>query len=103
MTSAGSVVGTGRLLAVGVSHKTAPIEDREKAALNDRLARPVLRALGDHPAGNEAVALSTCNRTELYAVVNDPGGGEAALRSTLLEQARIDSRRLDCALYTLHE
>jgi glutamyl-tRNA reductase len=80
MTIAGSVAGTGRLLAVGLSHKTAPIEDREKAALDDRLARPVLRALGDHPAVSEAVALSTCNRTELYAVVQDPGAGETALR-----------------------
>jgi glutamyl-tRNA reductase len=103
MTIGGSVAGTGRLLAVGLSHKTAPIEDREKAALNDRLVRPVLRALGDQPAVSEAVALSTCNRTELYAAVKDPGAGEAALRSALLEHARIDIRRLECALYTLHE
>jgi glutamyl-tRNA reductase len=103
MTIAGSVAGTGRLLAVGLSHKTAPIEDREKAALNDRLARPVLRALGDHPAVSEAVALSTCNRTELYAVVQDPGAGETALRGALREHTSIDTRRLECALYTLHE
>jgi glutamyl-tRNA reductase len=103
MTSAGSVVGTGRLLAVGLSHKTAPIEDREKAALDDRLARPVLRALGGHPAVGEAVVLSTCNRTELYAVVQDPGAGETALRGALREHTRIDTGRLECALYTLHE
>ena len=103
MTSAGSVVGTGRLLAVGLSHKTAPIEDREKAALNDRLARPVLRALGDRPAVSEAAVLSTCNRTELYAVVQDPGAGETALKRALHEHTRIDTDRLECALYTLHE
>ena len=103
MTIAGSVAGTGRLLAVGLSHKTAPIEDREKAALDDRLARPVLRALGDHPAVSEAVVLSTCNRTELYAVVQDPGAGETALRGALREHTRIDTGRLECALYTLHE
>jgi glutamyl-tRNA reductase len=103
MTIGGSVAGTSRLLAVGLSHKTAPIEDREKAALDDRLARPVLRTLGDHPAVSEAVALSTCNRTELYAAVKDAGAGEAALRSALLEHARIDGRRLECSLYTFHE
>ena len=103
MTIGGSVAGSSRLLAVGLSHKTAPIEDREKAALDDRLARPVLRALGDHQAVSEAVVLSTCNRTELYAAVEDPGAGETALRSALLEQARIDGRELECALYTLHE
>ena len=74
---------SARLLAVGVSHKTAAIEDRERAALNDRLAREVLRALGRQDAVSEAVVLSTCNRTELYAVVQDPGAGEAALRSAL--------------------
>jgi len=94
---------SARLLAVGVSHKTAAIEDRERAALNDRLAREVLRALGRQDAVSEAVVLSTCNRTELYAVVQDPGAGEAALRSALLEHARLDGPRLECALYTLHE
>jgi glutamyl-tRNA reductase len=87
-----------RLLAVGVSHKTAAIEDRERTALDDRHAREVLRALSREPAVSEAVALSTCNRTELYAVVQDPGAGEAALRRPLLER-----RGLECALYTLHE
>jgi glutamyl-tRNA reductase len=103
MTVGERAAGTGRLLVVGLSHKTAPIEDREKATFDDRLARPVLRALGDHPAVSEAVALSTCNRTELYATVKDPGAGEAALKSALLEHARIDSRRLECSLYTLYE
>jgi glutamyl-tRNA reductase len=97
------VARTDRLLAVGLSHKTAAIEDRERAALNDRLAREVLRALGGQPAVSEAVALSTCNRTELYAAVRDPGAGEAALRRALVEHAGLDGRKLECALYTLHE
>jgi len=98
-----TVARRDRLLAVGLSHKTAAIEDRERTALNDRHAREVLRALSRGPAVSEAVALSTCNRTELYAVVQDPGVGEAALRRALLEQAQRDQRRLECALYTLHE
>ena len=103
MTVAQSVARSDRLLVVGLSHKTAAIEHRERTALNDRLAREVLRALGRDPAVSEAVALSTCNRTELYAVVQDPGAGEDALRRALLEQARLDQNRLECALYTLHE
>jgi glutamyl-tRNA reductase len=103
MTIAQSAAGTNRLIAVGLSHKTAPIEDREKAALDDRLARTVLRALSGHPAVSEAVALSTCNRTELYAAVQEPEAGEAALKRALLEHAPIQSCRLECALYTLHE
>ena len=98
-----TVARRDRLLTVGLSHKTAAIEHRERTALNDRLAREVLRALGQEPSVSEAVALSTCNRTELYAVVQDPGAGEAALRCALLEHARLDQNRLQCALYTLHE
>src|SRR5215208_3460721 len=103
MTAGRGGARSDRLLAVGLSHKTAAIEDRERAALNDRLAREVLRALGRQEAVSEAVALSTCNRTELYAVVQDPGAGEAAVRRALLEHARLDGPSLECALYTLHE
>jgi glutamyl-tRNA reductase len=98
-----TVATSERLLAVGLSHKTAAIEDRERTALDDRHAREILRGLGRDQAVGEAVALSTCNRTELYAVVHDAGVGEAALRRALLEQARLEPRRLECALYTLHE
>jgi glutamyl-tRNA reductase len=98
-----TVARRDRLLTVGLSHKTAAIEDRERTALDDRRAREVMRALSREPAVTEAVALSTCNRTELYAVVQDPGIGESALRRALLKQARLDQRRVECALYTLHE
>jgi glutamyl-tRNA reductase len=97
------VTGPDRLLAVGLSHKTAPVEDREKAALDGRRIRSVLRALGSHAAVNEAVALSTCNRTELYAVVQDARAGEAVLTRALFEHARVDTRRPGCALYTRRE
>jgi glutamyl-tRNA reductase len=103
MTSERSVARPERLLAVGLSHKTAPIEDREQAALNERRVRSVLRGLGRQPVVKEAVALSTCNRTELYAAVNDPGAGEAALRRALLEHARVETGGLECALYVRHE
>jgi glutamyl-tRNA reductase len=93
-----TVATSERLLAVGLSHKTAAIEDRERTALDDRHAREVLRGLSREQAVGEAVALSTCNRTELYAVVQDAGVGEAALRRALLEQARLEQRRLACAL-----
>ena len=51
------------LLCLGLSHKTAPLEVREKLAAEEPLER-ALAALVDGP--NEAMALSTCNRVELY-------------------------------------
>jgi len=51
------------LYLVGLSHKTAPVEVRERAALDQAVALPAaLRTLG------RAVVLSTCNRTEIYGV-----------------------------------
>ncbi|MGH2843839.1 MAG: glutamyl-tRNA reductase, partial [Solirubrobacteraceae bacterium] len=54
------------LLAIGASHKTAPVEVRERLALSEARSAELLRDLHGVPEIREAVALSTCNRTELY-------------------------------------
>ena len=56
------------LIVAGVSHATAPIEMREKLALNAREAVSALTSLKAAGVIREGVVLSTCNRTELYAV-----------------------------------
>ncbi|MCA1715418.1 MAG: glutamyl-tRNA reductase [Actinobacteria bacterium] len=62
------------LIAVaGMSHRSAPIEIREKVAFSPCAARSFLRRLKEDGAVAEAVLVSTCNRTELYAVVEDEG------------------------------
>lgn len=55
-----------RLLAVGVSHRHAPLEVRERLYLADGHAAELASELG------EAVVLSTCNRTEVYLAGGDP-------------------------------
>jgi glutamyl-tRNA reductase len=54
------------LVCIGLSHRTAPVEVREKVAFSAESTVEALRAL-EAEAG-ERVLLSTCNRTELYAV-----------------------------------
>ncbi|HEY6397789.1 MAG TPA: glutamyl-tRNA reductase, partial [Solirubrobacteraceae bacterium] len=54
------------LLAIGISHKTARVEVRERLALPEARAAEFLRDLRGSTAVHEAVAISTCNRTELY-------------------------------------
>src|SRR5919202_3469210 len=54
-----------------MSHHSAPVEVREKVAFSPCAARSFLRRLKEEDAVAEAVLLSTCNRTELYAVVED--------------------------------
>jgi glutamyl-tRNA reductase len=56
-----------------MSHRSAPIEVREQVAFAPCAARSFLRRLKDEGSVAEAVLLSTCNRTELYAVIEDEG------------------------------
>ena len=56
------------LIVAGVSHATAPIEVREKLAFNPREAVQTLSSLRSRELMREGVVLSTCNRTEIYAV-----------------------------------
>jgi len=60
-----------RLMVVGISFRTAPIEIRERIALGEAGARQLLRYLVGHGGFAGAAALSTCNRTELYLSVPD--------------------------------
>ena len=59
------------LIVVGVSHATAPIEVREKLALNARESLHALSSLREERVIREGVVLSTCNRTEIYAVAEN--------------------------------
>src|SRR6266581_3800118 len=70
------------LMVVGVSHTTAPIEVREKLAFRPWEALHSLRRLREERLIREGVVLSTCNRTEIYAV--EENAGAVARISTLL-------------------
>ncbi len=88
------------LLAIGVSHKTAPVEVRERLALPDARAADFLRDLRGVGEVHEAVALSTCNRTELYLVVGDPVEAEGTVLAMLSSQAGIRPTGLASAIYS---
>ncbi|NPA94826.1 MAG: glutamyl-tRNA reductase [Thermodesulfobacteria bacterium] len=59
------------ILLVGVNHKTAPVEVREKLALT-QLERPVTTLFENLPSCQEIVFLSTCNRVEVIAASSNP-------------------------------
>jgi glutamyl-tRNA reductase len=94
---------TGALLALGVSHKTAPLPVREKLALPEGRAVSVLRELVGHTDVHEAVAISTCNRTEVYLVVSDAVEAESAALAILARQAGIPPTDLLGTLYALRD
>ncbi len=91
------------LLVLGLSHKTAPIAQREKAALSEAEARALLRDLTAAGAVAEAVALSTCNRTEIYAAAPDPSVAEDVLCALLVARTHISDDELACARYILRD
>ena len=59
------------LIVVGISHKTAPVELRERVALDADGREALSRRLVSSADVSEAVVLSTCNRTEVYAAVEE--------------------------------
>jgi glutamyl-tRNA reductase len=89
------------LLAIGVSHKTAPLELRERMALTEGRAVGVLGELVDTVEVHEAAAISTCNRTELYLFAADPVGAESRALGTLAREAEMRPTELVGHLYSL--
>jgi glutamyl-tRNA reductase len=77
------------LLALGLSHKNAPVALRERLALTDREATAFARELVALDDIHEAVVISTCNRTEVYLVVGNPVRAEGELLGRLATRAGI--------------
>ena len=89
------------LLAIGASHKTASLALRERLSLPEGRAASLLGELVSAPEVHEAVAISTCNRTELYLVAADPVDAESLALSALSRQAGIRPTELLGNLYSL--
>jgi glutamyl-tRNA reductase len=89
------------LLSLGVSHKTAPLDLRERLSLTEGRAVGALRELTEAAGIHEATAISTCNRTELYLVVSDPVEAESTALGVLTRQAEIRPTELLGHLYSL--
>jgi glutamyl-tRNA reductase len=89
------------LLALGVSHKTAPLDLRERLSLTEGRAVGALGELTSAEGIHEAAALSTCNRTELYLIVSDPVEAESTALGVLTRQAELRPTELLSHLYSL--
>jgi glutamyl-tRNA reductase len=99
------------LLALGISHKTAPVALRERLAFTEQEASEFAKQLTASAEVREAVVISTCNRTEVYLVVGGAGGAlvnaegdvlgllarRAGIRPTELAQEIYSPRNCDAA------
>jgi glutamyl-tRNA reductase len=62
-------------VAIGLNHRTAPVGIRERLAMPPELVGTHLKALIERGYAKESVILSTCNRVEIYALVDSVEGG----------------------------
>ena len=91
-----------RLCAVGLSHRTAGLDVRERTALDEAHLRCLVGNVRTAGA-TEAVALATCNRTEVYLAGPDAAVLEALARHELAEAAHTTPPELEGSLYHLRD
>src|SRR6478672_292459 len=90
---------TVHLVLVGISHRTAPVELRERIDFQARGLEVSLRALAQSAAVREAVVLSTCNRAELYGVSDDANQGGSAFVDFITDFHKVDRHALQPHVY----
>ncbi len=71
------------ITCIGLSHRSAPLEVRERHAFPASRMEEALVALGDYEAVREAVMLQTCGRLEIYAELDDYENGVTQIKSFL--------------------
>jgi NAD(P)-dependent dehydrogenase (short-subunit alcohol dehydrogenase family) len=80
------------ILLAGLSHKTAPVELRERMALSGKALERFYRDITEETALEGAVVLSTCNRTEIYATARDLEQGEKGVIINLASAAAFEGQ-----------
>ena len=89
------------LIALGLNHLTAPVSLREQVAFDGDAAAAALDELSREPGVEEALILSTCNRTELYVGVHQ--GAERAAQLWLERHQHLAPGKLDEFVYRYDE
>lgn len=87
------------LVLIGLSHRTAPVEVRERVAFNAEQAKRASEELRSQGILEETLVLSTCNRSELYGVPSETGGGLSSLEKYLIAFHALDPQSLEGMLY----
>jgi glutamyl-tRNA reductase len=88
------------VVVTGISHKTASLGLRERLALDPEQALELERRLLERAGVCEAVALSTCNRTELYMYARDSLAARQAAVELFAETAAASPRELEPSIYS---
>ncbi|AFY77692.1 glutamyl-tRNA reductase [Pleurocapsa sp. PCC 7327] len=89
------------IAVVGLSHKTAPVEIREKLSIQEAKLESALAHLRSYPHIIEVAIISTCNRLEIYAIATETDQGVREINQFLSEIGHIPLDRLRRYLFIL--
>ncbi len=88
-----------QIVCLGINHKTAALETREKIAFAETHKKEAYRYLSGSGPVRQAAILSTCNRTEIYALAEEPAGGRESLLSMLEAVRGVTAAEIESCLY----
>jgi len=92
------------IAVVGLSHKTAPVEIREKLSIPEPQTESAIAHLNSYPHIDEVAILSTCNRLEIYIVASETDQGVREVTQFLSEHSKLPVTSLRQHLFVLlHE
>ncbi|MBW4551401.1 MAG: glutamyl-tRNA reductase [Aphanocapsa sp. GSE-SYN-MK-11-07L] len=89
------------IAVVGLSHKTAPVEVREKLSVPEDALETAIAQLCSYPHIQEATILSTCNRLEIYIVTSETDNGIREVTQFLAEWSKLALTQLRQHLFIL--
>lgn len=87
------------IIVVGLSHKTAPVDVREKLSFPEATVPDALKALMGYEGIRESLILSTCNRVEIYAAVQDSAQGVDQIKKFIADYHNLSREALERSLY----
>ncbi|HUP84760.1 MAG TPA: glutamyl-tRNA reductase [Acidimicrobiales bacterium] len=91
------------VVVVGLNHRTVPLDVLERMTVNDARLPKALYDLRTRPNLSEAVVLSTCNRTEIYAVAEKYHGAIDDVRSFLTDLSGLNIEAFSDHVYAYHD
>ena len=91
------------VVVIGLNHRTVPLELLERTTVTAEALPKALHDLIGRPNVNEVVLLSTCNRTEVYAVAERFHPAFADIRDFLCDLAHLGPEDLQAHLYSQHD
>ena len=92
-----------KTVVIGLNHKTADVDLREKLAFNGPKLEDGIRQIRDLPGIKETVIVSTCNRVEIYLTVKDVEKAFESVKDFFVRFFEIRRESLDNALYLYHD